>query len=161
DRRAKQAEMARLAAERLGDTRLAIEIYNTILAEAEGADAAEALAALAGLYDRGKRWPALAEGLHRPAQAAAGEEAGGLVEKLGRVCSDRVMAPGAAADAWKQILDIEPGHAKALRTLRELYATAGDFTGLESLYAKLGQEDELVDALLAIADRLEGKAARL
>ena len=40
--------MARLAAERLGDTRLAIEIYNTILGEAGAATCAETLAALAG-----------------------------------------------------------------------------------------------------------------
>ena len=38
---------------------------------------------------------------------------------------------------------------------------AGDFAGLEKLYAKLGQEDELVEALLAIADRIDAKAARL
>ncbi len=39
-KRTKQGEMARLAAERLGDTRLAIEIYNTVLAEADGGDGA-------------------------------------------------------------------------------------------------------------------------
>ena len=59
------------------------------------------------------------------------------------------------------MLEIEPGHSKALRTLRELYATAGDFAGLERLYARLGQQEELVDALLGIADRLEARVARL
>jgi len=61
----------------------------------------------------------------------------------------------------QRVLELEPNHAKALRTLRELYATAGDFTGLEKLYARLGQEEELVDALLGIADRLDAKAQRL
>jgi len=159
ERRGKQGEMARLAAERLGDTRLAIEIYNTILGEAP--EAPEALAALAALYDREKRWLALAEILHRQVSIAEGKDAIALLEKLGAVYADRVQSPAAAATACEQILEIEPGHAKALRTLRELYATAGDFAGLEKLYARLGQEDELVDALLAIADRLEGKAQRL
>jgi tetratricopeptide (TPR) repeat protein len=165
DKRAKQNEMARLAAERLGDTRLAIEIYNSVLAE--GGSAPDTLAALATLYEREKRYLALAEILHRQRQAAGitgitgSKEAIALLEKLGQIYADRLHAPQQAAAAWQDILDIEPGHAKALRTLRELYATAGDFTGLERLYARLGQQEELVDALLGIADRLEARAARL
>ena len=160
DRRAKQAEMAKLAAERLGDTRLAIEIYNAVLAES--GDAADTLLALAALYEREKRYLALAEILHRQRPfAASGKDTIGLLEKLGQIYADRLSAPQQAAAAWQDVLDIEPGHAKALRTLRELYANAGDFAGLERLYARLGQQEELVDALLAIADRLEAKAARL
>jgi tetratricopeptide (TPR) repeat protein len=160
EKRVKQSEMARLAAERLGDTRLAIEIYNTILTEA-GPDHAETLAALASLYEREKRYLALAEILHRQRKMLAGKEAITLLEKLGQVYADRLGSAAAAATAWQEVLDIEPNHAKALRTLRELYATAGDFTGLENLYARLGQQEELVDALLGIADRLEAKAQRL
>jgi len=162
EKRAKYGEMAKLAAERLGDTRLAIEIYNDVLASSDGGhDHPETLASLATLYDREKRWLALAEILHRQVASAKNKEAIALYEKLGQVYADRLAAPQAAAAAWQEILEIEPGHAKALRTLRELYATAGDFTGLEKLYARLGQEDELVEALLGIADRLEGKAQRL
>ncbi|HEY5948785.1 MAG TPA: hypothetical protein VIV40_25015, partial [Kofleriaceae bacterium] len=163
DKRAKQSEMARLAAERLGDTRLAIEIYNVILQEAP--ESPETLASLANLYDREKRWLALAEILHRQVAtlraANRSKEAIALLEKLGQVYSDRLAAPQQAANAWKEVLDFEPNHHKALRTLRELYAMAGDFQGLEMLYAKLGQEEELVEALLAIADRIDAKAARL
>src|SRR4051812_4202027 len=68
ERRAKQSEMARLASDRLGDTRLAIEIYNTILGQALGGpagDPPEILAALAALYEREKRYLALAEILDR------------------------------------------------------------------------------------------------
>ncbi len=162
-KRLKLSEMARLASDRLGDTRLAIEIHNRILGE--WPDSAEALAALASLYDREKRWPAYAEILHRQIAALRNEgrakEAIALLEKLGQVYSDRLVAPQQAAGAWKEVLDFEPNHAKALRTLRELYAVAGDFAGLEMLYAKLGQEDELVEALLAIADRIDAKSARL
>jgi tetratricopeptide (TPR) repeat protein len=159
ERRAKQGEMARLAAERLGDTRLAIEIHNRVLAEA--GDAADTLVALAALYEREKRYLALVEILHRQRAGAAGKEAIALLEKLGQIYADRLHAPQQAAAAWQDVLEIEPGHGKALRTLRELYATAGDFAGLERLYARLGQQEELVDALLGIADRLEARAARL
>jgi tetratricopeptide (TPR) repeat protein len=167
DRRGKQSEMARLAAERLGDSRLAIEIYNRILGETPGADAGDTLAALASLYDREKRHVALAEILHRQVASLRAKkpvptkEAIALLEKLGQVYAERLTAPQQAAAAWQEILELEPNHAKALRTLRELYAMAGDFAGLEQLYARLGQEDELVDALLAIADRMDGKDKRL
>jgi tetratricopeptide (TPR) repeat protein len=165
DRRAKQFEMARLAAERLGDTRLAIEIFNDILAEA-GTDHAETLAALAGLYEREKRWMPLAEILHRQAEALLKDpekkkETIALLEKLGQVYADRLSAPQAGANVWQQVLELDPNHARGLRTLRELYAMAGDFAGLEKLYARLGQEEELVEALLGIADRLEAKQQRL
>ncbi|MDX2087534.1 MAG: tetratricopeptide repeat protein [Kofleriaceae bacterium] len=160
EKRVKQGEMARLAAERLGDTRLAIEIYNTILTES-GPEHAETLAALASLYEREKRYVALAEILHRQRKTLGGKEAIALLEKLGQVYADRLGSAAAAATAWQDVLDIEPNHAKALRTLRELYATAGDFAGLEKLYARLGQQEELVDALLGIADRLEARAQRL
>ena len=160
EKHAKQAEMARLAAERLGDNRLAIEIYNTVLSEA-GHTHAETLAALAGLYEREKRYVALAEILHRQRVSLQGKDAIVLLEKLGQVYADRIGSASAAAAAWQEVLDIEPGHAKALRTLRELYATAGDFAGLEKLYARLGQEGELVEALLGIADRLDAKERRL
>src|SRR5262249_60090285 len=98
--------------------------------------------------------------LHRQRQAPGigPKEAIALLEKLGQIYADRLHAPQQAAAAWQDILDLEPGHAKALRTLRELYATAGDFAGLERLYARLGQQEELVDALLGIADRLEARA---
>ncbi|MCW5805807.1 MAG: tetratricopeptide repeat protein, partial [Deltaproteobacteria bacterium] len=160
ERRAKQGEMAKLAAERLADTRLAIEIYNQVLADS-GPDHPETLAALVALYEREKRWHAAAEVLHRQVKAAANRDAIALYERLGQIYADRLGSPALAATAWQEILELEPGHAKALRTLRELYATAGDFTGLERLYARLNQEEELVEVLLGIADRLDAKAQRL
>src|SRR5439155_5487824 len=75
DRRAKQSEMARLAAERLGDTRLAIEVYNLILGEAGSVEVTDTLAALANLYDREKRHLAYAEILHRQVAAARARKA--------------------------------------------------------------------------------------
>jgi tetratricopeptide (TPR) repeat protein len=170
ERRAKRHEMARLAAERVGDTRLAIEIHNQTLAEAGvaigGAPVADGLdetyAALAALYEREKRYPALAEILGRQrARAATPAEAIALLEKQGALLADRMGAPALAAEAFAAILALEPHHAKALRTLRELYAAAGDWDGLERLYGGLGQWDELVDALIGLGDRQDDRDARL
>jgi tetratricopeptide (TPR) repeat protein len=161
-RRDMQAEMARLAMERVGDQRLAIEIWNQVLAEAEpGAELPDVWAALAGLYEREKRWLALAEALRRQRELAkAPKEAVALLERLGGVFADRLGAPGQAAAIWQEILALDPNHGKALRTLRELLAQAQDWDGLEQLYGKLGQDDELVDALVVIADRSDDRRAR-
>src|SRR5207247_1523094 len=109
DRRAKQGEMARLAADRLGDTRLAIEIYNSVLVDS-GPEHPETLAALAALYDREKRWLALTEILHRQVLNAKNKEAIAIYERLGQVYADRLGSPQLAANAWQEILEIEPGH---------------------------------------------------
>ena len=168
-------EMAKLAAERLGDTRLAIVIANRLFTEPElsggeggapsgegGQALADALAMLAGLYDREKRYPALAEIMHRQRQLARDtKEAVGILERLGALYSDRLGATAQAAAIWQEILDLDPQHGKALRTLRELYAAAGDYDGLERLYARIGMADDVVEALLGVADRLEGKTTRL
>lgn len=177
EKRARTLEMAKLAAERLGDTRLAILIANRLFTETElsgeGGEAAtpsgegrqalaDALAMLAGLYDREKRYPALAEIMHRQRQLARDtKEAVGILERLGAVYSDRLGATAQAAAIWQEILDLDPQHGKALRTLRELYAAAGDYDGLERLYARIGMADDVVEALLGVADRLEGKTTRL
>src|SRR6185503_19092725 len=88
------------------------------------------------------------------------KEAVALLERIGGVFADRLGAPGQAAAIWQEILALDPQHGKALRTLRELLAQAQDWAGLEQLYGKLGQDDELVDALVVIADRSDDRKAR-
>lgn len=162
DRRHRLSEMARLAAERVGDTRLSIEIHNRVVAEHGDGGDDETLAALASLYEREKRWLALAEILGRQRRRArTPAEAVALLEKQGALLADRVGAPAQAAEAFADILKLDPSHGKALRTLRELYAAAGDWDGLERLYGGLGQWDELCDALVALGDRQDDRTARL
>ncbi|ACY16316.1 tetratricopeptide repeat protein [Haliangium ochraceum] len=192
-RREVLTEMARLAAERVGDSKLSVELWNRVLelpappapapadsegegegededgqadenAAAEGAQAGEgeALAALAHLYEREKRYPALAEVYHRQWRLAEDEtEAVGLLEKLGSLLADRMDAPALAAQTFRQLLTLRPRHNRALRTLREIYATEGNYAELESLYAELGQWTELVDAFHTIADRISDEGDKL
>jgi tetratricopeptide (TPR) repeat protein len=179
-RRDKLAEMARLATERVGDSKLSIELWNRVLElpAQQGADApagggqaggatgrvddAEALNALAHLYDRDKRYAALAEVYRRQRALAPSEiEAVGVLEKLGSLLVDRMQAPALAADVLQELLVLRPGHSRALRTLREIYAAGGSYQALEKLYADLGQWSELVDAFQAIADRLDRPDLRL
>lgn len=165
-RRDKLVEMARLAAERLGDHKLAIELWNRVLelpgaGDDDGGDE-EALAALAHLYEREKRYLALAEVYRRQRRMATDDDAAAAVlERLGSLLADRLQAPGPAAEAFQDLLVLRPDHARAVRTLRELYAAAGDYQALEGLYGELGQWDDLVEAFHNIADRIEDRDARL
>ncbi|MEM9491130.1 MAG: tetratricopeptide repeat protein, partial [Myxococcota bacterium] len=160
DKRDKLAEMAKLATERLGDNSRAIELWNRVLplGEANGEPGydREALTALAHLNEREKRYADLAEIYRRQRVLAEGDkEAITVLERLGALYSDRLSQPDRAAEALREILTIDPQHSRALRTLRDLYATTGDYRALEELYGQLGQWNELIDALQAMADRMD------
>jgi tetratricopeptide (TPR) repeat protein len=69
-RRARLIEMARIAGDRLNDVRESISLYNQVLAVSDRD--ADALAGLATLYERERRWPALVEVLERQRLNAQG-----------------------------------------------------------------------------------------
>jgi tetratricopeptide (TPR) repeat protein len=153
-------DMARLASDRLGEPRAAIALWNQIQElHAEAADP-DAVTALIGLYERQKRWLAVAEMVHRqrtddPAQAIA------AFEKLASLYADKLDAPTQAAAALRAVLALDRGHARALRTLRDLFADRGDYAALEDLYGGLGQWEDLVDIFAALADRPGERAAQI
>ena len=159
-RRTRLGEMARLAGERLNDTREAISLYNQVLA-IEARDEG-ALAGLATLYERERRWPALVEILERQRQNAEGDARAelALLERRGTLLYERMAASEAAIDVFKRIQALDPKNARAARALREIYAQAGDYTALEALYAEQGAFGELCDQLTSLADRTADMAAR-
>ena len=61
---------------------------------------------------------------------------------------------------FKRIQELQPKNARAARALREIYAQAGDYTALESLYAEHGAFGDLCDQLTSLADRTADMAAR-
>jgi tetratricopeptide (TPR) repeat protein len=114
ERHAKRLEMARIAEERIGDLRLAIELYNRALVEAGGSDIGPAVAALENLYSREKRHLALVEIVHRQVDAAVTatphnhQAAVAALEKLGHVYAELVDAPEHAMQAWRRALELDP-----------------------------------------------------
>jgi len=165
ERRRHLVEMAHLAAERLGDSRLAIEIWNRVLelaGEGAGGDTGEALSALATLYEKDKRYLALADVYRRQHEIArTPAESVQVLERLGALFAERLRATAPAADIYQQILKIDRAHPRAARILRELYSQSGDYDALQTVYAQLGQWDELVEGFHNIADRVDDRTVKL
>ena len=84
-----------------------------------------------------------------------------MLERLGALFAERLRATGPAAEIYHQILQTDRSHPRAARTLRELYSQSGDYDSLESVYAQLGQWDELVEGFHNIADRVDDRTVKL
>ncbi len=159
-RRVQLGEMARLSAEHLGDARQAIALWNDVLTVAPGDR--DATAALAGLYERESRWPALAEILGRQAAMAGEESAEGcaFLQRRGLLLAEKLGAWAAARDCLAKVNRLQPTNARVMRALRDVYAQLGEFEELEALYDERGACDELCEALTALADKTDDIAAR-
>ena len=154
ERRTHLAEMAALAAERLADLRQAIGLWNEVLEVAPGDRSA--VTALAGLYEREKRWPALAEILSRLAESAGADgtpEGCALLERRGLILLEKMGAGQAALDTLRRVNAAQPENPRVLRALREAYSQIGDIDALEMLYSSRHAWDDLCDVLSALADR--------
>ncbi|HTA20865.1 MAG TPA: hypothetical protein VK989_16340, partial [Polyangia bacterium] len=153
-------EMARIAGERLNDVREAINLWNQVLA-VEPRDA-DALAGLATLYERERRWPALVEILERQRQNVEGQAAAELVllERRGMLLYEKLGATEGAIDVFRRIQALQPQNARAQRALREIYAQSGDFAALEAMYVEQGAFSDLCDQLTSLADRTADMGAR-
>jgi tetratricopeptide (TPR) repeat protein len=153
-RRNHLAEMAVLAAERLADLRQAIGLWNEVLELAP--NDRSAVTALAGLYEREKRWPALAEILGRLAESAGGEGSSdgcALLERRGLILLEKLGAGQAALETLRRVSTAQPENPRVLRALREAYSQTGDIDALESLYSVRHAWDDLCDVLSALAER--------
>jgi tetratricopeptide (TPR) repeat protein len=145
-------EMARLAAERLDRGADAIRLYREALAE--DPEAPGVLDALEKQAERERDFRTVAEVLELRVEAATDVPARlAALQRLGSVYSDRLGDHEGAARAWRRVLMLSPGHAKALRVLRDAYLASGDLEGLDELYASQGDWEGLAEVLSAAADR--------
>ena len=145
-------ELARLAEDRLGDRREAIDAWNEVLVHHGDVD--RALAALARLYEREGRWASAAEILHRKLTYCTREEALRLLNHLGGLYSDRLQSRADAVRVWAELLRLVPGHDKAIRRLRDAYIADRQWSELSELYARQNRLPDLVEVLQSAADRI-------
>jgi hypothetical protein len=118
--------MAKLAAERLDRGADAIKIYKTILEE----DAArvDVLDLLERQADRDKDFATVAWSLEKRLALSDNDPARlAVLQKLGGVYADRLSDQAGAAKTWRRVLEIQPGHPKALRVLRDSCPGNSDF----------------------------------
>ena len=153
-------ELAQLAAERLNRGADAVELYKRIL-EVDPTRA-EVLDALEKYAERAKDWPTLAEVLERRV-ATLDDAAARLsaLQKLGTVYAEHIADHQKAARAWQRVLELSPGHSRALRVLRETYLSSADYDGLERLYASQNDWDGLAEVLSTAADRAKEAPQRI
>ena len=160
-RQVRLAEMANLSTDRLADLRHAIALWNEVLELAP--QDRDATVALSVLYEREKRWPALAEILGRLAEAAGSEttpEGCALLEKRGLILFEKLGSPAAAIEGLARVRRAQPENPRVLRALRDTYCQLGDFEALESLYSGRGAWEELCDVLSQVAERTTDMALR-
>lgn len=153
-RRALLCEMAQLATEKLADLAAATDLWTRVLDVSPGDT--QALSSLATVYEKDKKWPALAEVLLRQRAAIGAADpraAAGLLERLGSIYLEKMNTPADAAVVYRELVELQPQHTKAMRTLRDLHAQAGDLDALVELFGARGGWDELIDVLHAVADK--------
>jgi tetratricopeptide (TPR) repeat protein len=152
ERRALWMEMAKMASERLDRGADASRLYKLVLAEEP--KNAVALDALEKQAERDKDFATVADALERRADLTD-DPAGKLLvlQKLGSVFADRLEDHAGALRTWRRVLELSPGHPKALRILRDSYVAIGDYDGLTELYAQSNDWEGLVEVLSGAADR--------
>ncbi len=159
-RREVWAEMAKIAAERLDHGKDAIALYKRVLDEDPSAQAA--LEALEKQAERDKDFVTVADALERRVAAASDEPTKlAVLQKLGAIYAERLSDHDAAMKAWRRVLDLSPGHPKALRVLRDSYLGANDFEGLTTLFAQSNDWEGLADVLSSAADRAGDAHAKI
>ncbi len=105
----------------------------------------DAMAALAGLYERAERWPDLAQVLERmdggrPLPAPGTPEAAMRaleLERYAMVMDSQIKEPVRATKAWHRVLELTPRNRNALVALARLYRTSSKWKELADI---LGRE---------------------
>jgi tetratricopeptide (TPR) repeat protein len=153
-------ELARLAAERLNRGPEAVRLYKQILEE--DPTRTEVLDALEKHAERARDWATLAEALERRVVLLDQDSARlAVLQKLGTVYGDHLNDPAAATGAWRRVLEVQPGHHRALRVLRDAYLDSADYDGLEELYAAQQDWEGLADVYSSAADRAKDAQAKI
>ena len=145
-RAAKFLEIAKLATERVKKPEVCIDLWQEVLAN-DGANA-EALGALAGLYERAKDFEKLATVLEQQAEvtydAAAKIQ---VLTKLGTIYGDRLNNDEGAVNAWRMLLTLDPNDRRAQDAVKKKYLSLGRWDDLEVFYAESGKWDEFIRVL--------------
>lgn len=146
ERARKFLDIAKLATERVKKPDVCIELWGEVLNS--DPQNAEALGALAGLYERNKDFDKLVSVLEKQADVTYdnGQKVQ-ILTKLGTIYGDRLNNDEGAVTAWRALLAIEPNDRKAQEALKKKYLALGRWDDLEVFYAESGKWDEFIRVL--------------
>ncbi len=124
---------------------------------------AEALVALAELYERNERWSLLAQILERLdggrqlPERGTGEAAVrvGELERYAEIVDERLRDAPRSVRAWQRILELSPKHPRALGALTRLYREGGKWRELAAVLEKQVPVFAVTDPARATAAALE------
>ena len=136
--------------DRLGEVDRAAEAYYKVLALDPGD--AEALAALEQLFTRTQRWQDLIGVVERRIeQTNDARDREALLAVTAQIYDERLGRPEAAVEAYKKVLELEPGSDRALRALDDLFTRQrmwGDLAENLEAQLALAADDEAQLALM-------------
>ncbi|MEM9694251.1 MAG: hypothetical protein AAGA56_17000, partial [Myxococcota bacterium] len=116
-------EMAKLAAERLNRGDDAIRLLKGVLKLDPSTP--DVLDQLERQAERQKDFPTVAEVLERRIEMSDDDRVKlSLLQKLGSHYADKIKDPVESNSAWRRVLELSPGHKRALRVLRQAYVDA-------------------------------------
>lgn len=145
-------EMAQLAAERLSKVDEALEYYKEVLTI--DPSRVEILDRMEKHAERSKNWITLAEVLEKRLEQMPEDETRlPVLQKLGGVYADHLDKPEEAIGTWRRVVEVQPGHPRAMRVLRDVYLKASRFDELEELYRSQKDLEGLAEVLSTAADR--------
>jgi tetratricopeptide (TPR) repeat protein len=146
ERAAKFLEIAKLATERVKKPEVCIDLWQEVLSNDESN--AEALGALAGLYERAKDFEKLASVLERQAEVTFDAPTKiQVLTKLGTIYGERLSNDEGAVNAWRALLTLDPNDRRAQDAVKKKYLALGRWDDLEVFYAETGKWDEFIRVL--------------
>jgi tetratricopeptide (TPR) repeat protein len=153
-------QIAQLAGERLDKREEAIKLWWEIHELAP--ERQEVYDTIERLAERAKDFEEVAKVVQRRIDLERDDKAQvNLLTKLASIFQERLHDPKRAAAAYQRILQLQPGHAKAIRMLKDSFLAAGDYAELERLYQSQGDWEGLVESLGVAADRSEDRRLRI
>lgn len=153
-------EMAQLAAERLSRVDDALGYYREVL-ELDPTRL-EVLDQMEKHAERSKNWVTLAEVLERRLAGMPEDETRlPVLQKLGGVYAEHLDKPEEAIGTWRRVVEVQPGHPRAMRVLRDTFLKASRFDDLEELYTSQKDLEGLAEVLSTAADRNKDPAEKL
>lgn len=84
-----------------------------------------------------------------------------VLQKMATLYQETLHQPGRAAELWRQVLEREPTHPRAMRALRESYLAAKEWDELYALYEKSGDLGSLFDVFQTAADTTSDKDTKV